>query len=282
MLQSYYRCPDVIDNNFAAEDRFLQLNCAGEQVYSISLDVSSVRRDNYLMYVAGGKIDVISPAGVGELEAGDFAILGKNEPFHYIFDESAPIDYFWVHFGGYGAIDLLESCGIKIDTPYRIRGMHETVTRGFGEVFDVFKFRTARFDSMANAAVVSLISLLSGCVMSAERGGQNERLKDRLSCSLNYIHAHYTENIDVGSLAAMDYLSPGRYRALFREMMNVSPLEYITMLRMNMARELLTGTKLDIAAVAEAAGYGDARYFSRVFRKIIGCSPREYKKIGNR
>lgn len=277
MLQSYYREPDVIDNNFAAEDTFLQLNCAGEQLYDVCLDISSVRKDNYLVYIAGGKMRTKAPEGVGVLEAGDFAVFCKNKPFHYIIGEGEPIDYFWVHFGGYGASDILQSCGIQVDTRYRI-GLHDTVKRAFEEIFDTFKPKTSRFDLSANTAMLSLISLLAKYVSASDKGKQNERLKERLKSSLEYLHAHYTENIDISDLAAMDYLSTGRYRELFRSMMNASPLEYITNLRLNMARELLSGTKLDIASVAEAAGYQDYRYFSRVFKKRFGSTPREYRR----
>lgn len=273
MLQSYYREPDVIDNNFAAEDTFLQLNCAGEQLYDVCLDISSIRKDNYLVYIASGKMRTKVPKGVEMLEAGDFAVFGKNKPFHYIIGESEPIDYFWVHFGGYGAVDILQNCGIQTDTRYSI-GLHDTVKRAFDEIFDTFKPKTASFDSSANAALLSLIALLAKYVSSSG----NERVKGRLKSSLEYLHAHYTENIGISELAAMDYLSTGRYRALFKSMMNASPLEYVTNLRMNMARELLSGTKLDIASVAEAAGYQDCRYFSRLFKKRFGCTPREYRR----
>ncbi|MGN1409339.1 MAG: helix-turn-helix domain-containing protein [Eubacteriales bacterium] len=277
MLQNYYREPDVINNNFAAEDTFLQLNCAGEQLYDVCLDISSVRKDNYLVYISAGKMRTKAPEGVGVLEAGDFAVFGKNKPFHYIICEGEPIDYFWVHFGGYGASDILKSCGIQVDTRYRI-GLHDTVKRAFEEIFDTFNPKTDRFDLSANTSLLSLISLLAKYASESDKGSQNERLKERLKSSLEYLHAHYTENIDISALAAMDYLSTGRYRELFKSMMNSSPLEYITNLRLNMARELLSGTKLDIASVAEAAGYQDYRYFSRVFKKRFGSTPREYRR----
>ena len=273
MLQSYYREPDVIDNNFAAEDTFLQLNCAGEQLYDVCLDISSIRKDNYLVYIASGKMRTKVPKGVEVLEAGDFAVFGKNKPFHYIIGESEPIDYFWVHFGGYGAVDILQNCGIQTDTRYSI-GVHDTVKRAFDEIFDTFKPKTESFDSSANAALLSLIALLAKYVSASG----NERVKGRLKSSLEYLHVHYTENIGISELAAMDYLSTGRYRALFRSIMNASPLEYVTNLRMNMARELLSGTKLDIASIAETVGYPDCRYFSRLFKKRFGCTPREYRR----
>lgn len=277
MLQSYYRELDVIDNNFAAGDTFLQLNCAGEQLYNVCLDISAVRKDNYLVYIAGGKMRTKAPVGVGVLEAGDFAVFGKDKTFHYVIGEDEPIDYFWVHFGGYGASDILNSCGIQTDTHYRI-GLHDTVKRAFEEIFDTFKPKTDSFDYSANTALLSLISLLAKYVSDSDNAAANDRLKERLKTSLEYLHAHYTENIDISNLAAMDYLSTGRYRELFRSMTNSSPLEYITNLRLNMARELLSGTKLDISSVAEAAGYQDCRYFSRVFKKRFGRTPREYRR----
>ena len=72
-----------------------------------------------------------------------------------------------------------------------------------------------------------------------------------------------------------DYL-----RKLFKKEMGRSPLEYLTDLRMNRARELLLdGTrKLPIAEVAEACGFSDALYFSRVFKKRFGSSPTQFRQ----
>ena len=64
---------------------------------------------------------------------------------------------------------------------------------------------------------------------------------------------------------------------MFSQEMGRTFTEYLTELRMNKAKELLSTKKLHTAEVAQAIGYKDAHYFSFVFRKTQGMSPKEYR-----
>ena len=58
----------------------------------------------------------------------------------------------------------------------------------------------------------------------------------------------------------------------------MSPIKYITMLRMNRAAELLMQGKLKIGEISDMVGYQNSYYFGRVFKNYFGCPPSEYKK----
>lgn len=73
-----------------------------------------------------------------------------------------------------------------------------------------------------------------------------------------------------------DYL-----RRLFKKEMGLTPLEYITNLRMKKAEAMLTGMwsrEYTMSEIAECCGFSDALYFSRVFKKYFGCSPSTFVK----
>lgn len=63
----------------------------------------------------------------------------------------------------------------------------------------------------------------------------------------------------------------------FRETYGMTPLSYLNRLRMERAKALLDGTDLSVTEVARRLGFGDFRYFSRLFRKVTGRTPREHR-----
>ena len=68
------------------------------------------------------------------------------------------------------------------------------------------------------------------------------------------------------------------FNRTFKHVTKVTPMQYIIQLRMTNALNLLEHTSYNIIQVANAVGYDDAYYFSRLFKKNIGVSPTEYRK----
>ena len=103
-------------------------------------------------------------------------------------------------------------------------------------------------------------------------------------------HEHLVKQIDqyvdenmTGPIAAADLcraLGIGRTRLyeLTRQYLGMGLAAYVTLKRMDQARQLLTGTNLTIGQVAARTGFDDYTYFSKVFRKTQGVSPREYRQ----
>ncbi len=85
--------------------------------------------------------------------------------------------------------------------------------------------------------------------------------------------------LDLPQLLGEGLYSENYMRKKFKEQVGMSPTEYLTHLRVDYAKQLLSQKKLlnvSIATIAEMCGYYDERYFSRVFRANTGMSPREY------
>ncbi|WP_438447755.1 helix-turn-helix domain-containing protein [Gorillibacterium sp. sgz5001074] len=94
----------------------------------------------------------------------------------------------------------------------------------------------------------------------------------------DYMTSHYQEPLTLEGLAQMAGLSVSHYSRLFKKSIGYSPIEYLTHLRIDRAKELLALSDYRLKAVAHSVGYSDEFYFSRIFKKIEGISPRDYAK----
>ena len=104
---------------------------------------------------------------------------------------------------------------------------------------------------------------------------------DAVEIAMQFIRAHYTENIDRETVANAACVAPNYLSKLFSERAGVSLREYINQLRINEARQLLLTTSKSIGEVASLVGYDNISYFSTVFRRQTGISPAEWKSGGS-
>ncbi|MBO4908630.1 MAG: response regulator [Lachnospiraceae bacterium] len=94
-----------------------------------------------------------------------------------------------------------------------------------------------------------------------------------------YIEANYQNNeLSVADIAKALSVNQTYLRKMFKSRMNMTISEYLTQFRMQEARRLLTTTDHKLALIAEEVGYSDVSYFSNVFKKFYGLSPRAMSK----
>lgn len=93
-----------------------------------------------------------------------------------------------------------------------------------------------------------------------------------------YLDAHYTEKIVLEDLAERYYINKYYLTKIFKETYGSTISNYLIAMRITKAKQLLRFTDMTVDEVGSAVGMGDANYFSRMFRKVEGISPREYRK----
>ena len=96
---------------------------------------------------------------------------------------------------------------------------------------------------------------------------------------LEYMRAHMTEKIDVDLLAEKIHLSHVGLIWKFKQQLGLTPMEYLIMIRLRHAKELLIESKMMISEIAQSCGYSSQYYFSNAFKKSFGMSPSEFRKI---
>lgn len=94
-----------------------------------------------------------------------------------------------------------------------------------------------------------------------------------------YIQRNFRESLTLEIVSGEVGLNPTYFSNLFKIETGQNFSEYLIEMRIRYAKTLLTDTDLSIADVAEYVGYGDVKYFSKLFKKITGLSPAEYRKL---
>lgn len=254
-------------------DRPLGVNAAGYMniEYVFTTDNRHTRLDYYLMYVTSGRLLVKINGKEVFAEAGDVILFPPQYRYRYSFAGGGTLSYYFVHFSGSYTEELLKQLSLS-DLPgvWHV-GHSEKAVGVFAALFDAF----AEGDPLRDLrAAVSLEQIL--IALSSERF-RSER-EAPLGRSLSYIKAFYTRSIRIPELAASEGLSVSRYNTLFKQQTGMSPIRYITQLRMKHAASLLLATDLDVRTVGEIVGYEDNHFFSKVFKKQMGCSPLTYRK----
>lgn len=96
--------------------------------------------------------------------------------------------------------------------------------------------------------------------------------------ALAYIHQNYARSINLQELASTIGVSKSYLSRIFKLEADIPLWDYLNRFRIQKAKELLLLTSDSITEIATSVGFEDAGYFTRVFRSIMGCSPRAYKQ----
>jgi AraC-like DNA-binding protein len=100
----------------------------------------------------------------------------------------------------------------------------------------------------------------------------------RLRHVLDYLQAHYAENLRVQFLAEMGDLSVAQLERHFRRVFQITPQQMLTKLRIEAAMTMLCGGD-SIATIGQSCGFADQSAFARQFKATVGMSPTDYRRV---
>lgn len=173
-----------------------------------------------------------------------------------------------------------------INGAYRMEVKVSPVSRGYPElqktvenIFIYVKSNLALNDLMLKSELMHLFWLLENMGYICHYA-QNRRIRsEALKPVIEYINANYHENITIEQLSEIAHLSKSYFMSSFKKVAGIGAIEHITQLRIKAACEMLEGTDQTAAEIAFACGFGNISNFNRHFRRIVGCTPNEYRKI---
>lgn len=110
---------------------------------------------------------------------------------------------------------------------------------------------------------------------------QEKRSQDSkpIRIAKEYISRHYMAPLSLGDIAEMVHLSPVYFSSIFKKETGQTFSDYLIDCRLEAAKKLLRETDMSVLEISESIGYAGAKYFSKLFRNVVGLTPSEYRRL---
>lgn len=228
--------------------------------------------ENIFFYCIDGKGTICVSGKNYKLHAKQAFCIPSNQKHYYFAEETNPWSILWVHFRG----DDIQYYPLE---SYKVISFESGQTTNrmmylFNLLFHVLDEPYCLGNFAYMAQVLSLI--LSETYMKVCAGnlsGQNVHVSN----IIRYMNEHLEENLTLNDLVKRFGLSKSYLNAIFHKYTKQPPIDLFVSLKMTEACKLLHSTDMYIYEVAQAVGYKDQYYFSRIFKKVVGISPTEYR-----
>lgn len=211
------------------------------------------------------------------IDAGGVVLLPAGEMHVYGADAANPWTLEWVHFTGAESAAWCEailgadpaSCVVEIAAAHSPNLGVVRICERLESGYDVPRLL---------GAAAALRSSLAEIVRLRDVPGHAPTLVEAVDATAQWMRERLERKIELRELAARARLSPSHYSAVFRRRFGFAPIDWLIRQRVQAACRLLDATQDKIESVGAAVGFSDPYYFSRVFRRVMGVSPREYRR----
>ncbi len=268
----------------------IYLTAGVENFRSRPLFEESVPRYYYSVHcVLGGSGHMTFRGKEYEIKAGDMFCVPPRERVKYVADKDDPWYYCWFNFAGEHAQRYANSLGFSMNsTPIRKVKDMEGVGKIFDDLIEGKNNDDKLLPEMERAPYI--YKLLSAFFAFMHQESYDIFFDKALfeERSVPYLEAYIREHYNDTGFSLSDSYLPfhmtNHLRDKFIEKYNVTPMQYLTSVRMEHALALLSNEskRMTIAEIASLCGYKDPYYFMRIFKKIYGITAAEYRKKHNR
>ena len=246
-----------------------------------------------LYYVTEGAARILLPTGIQELKPDHLYLVPSFTTHSYLCDTHFAHYYLHIYEDHQSESSILEDFSFPTEIPAgdlelplikRLCGINPTMQLPQSDptsydnnptlIKNIIKNKQRTFwDKVVSLGIVS--QLMARFLKDAQP--KAEINDDRIKKVLSYIRKNIYKTIDIDSLAAISCLSKDHFIRLFRKEVNNTPLQYINQKKIEKAQLILITDSMPIKNISYLLAYEDHSYFNRLFKKLTGVTPQQYR-----
>lgn len=266
------------DYGFSDKNKDLVINCCGYQYFDeldFLKDRPNGRLDYQIIYLYKGLADFYINSQLQRLKAGAIIIYKPYQKQYYKYLSAYQTQAYWIHFTGLNIEHLLKKHGLDTIEYFEV-GEHMSLCNIFTNIMTELQLKNFNFQDICNSYFDIMLKSIQRLKNDQETNIAQGYIIDNLILQL---HLSYNQDWSIDKMAEFCKMSPSRFAHVFKERKKVSAKRFLLNIRLNKAKDFMLNSHLTIKQVSSLIGFEDALYFSRVFKKEVGLSPRQFIKI---
>ena len=235
------------------------------------------RLDYQLLYIAAGKAHFHFDGKEQIVTAGHMVLYRPKEPQKYEYYGEDQTEVYWVHFTGGNVKNILRSYGLTDDKRVFYCGSGLDYQNLFRTMINELQMCKVNYAEMLEMYLRQIFIMLQRYFLNSLKT-DNAHVVEEINKATLYFNEHYSEDISIDDYAQNNHVSVSWFIRTFKQCTGSTPMQYILSKRIYNAEILLHDSTYNVTEIAEIVGYDNPLYFSRIFKKVKGISPSEYRK----
>ncbi len=228
-----------------------------------------MRMFSRLFYVRGGKTTFYTKTKKVVATAGDIVYIPFDTEYESYWENADNIDYISILFK---QMDLSgNNYNIFEDLCILVKDNHHLHLENFEKIASIYAKGKKGYKLKCQSLLIELLYAIM-----LEQNRNTLETQDSIYQGIWYIENNYQKEINVDKIAAMCGICPSYFRKKFHEATGMSPIEYKNFLKTKKSIELLLSGEFNLNEIADIVGFNDVFYYSKVFKKFWGISPKKY------
>lgn len=241
--------------------------------YSFNFEAGRVLQEFQLVYITKGRGEFASTQiQLCEISEGTILMLKPGEWHTYRPNETTGWESYWVGFSG----SMTEN--LNTDNQIIQIGYDEEMVGLYRKILEVSNGERPGYRQLLSGILIHLLAYLF--FREKDNNWKDKEVLNKIDKARLMIREKLNSPVSPEELAAALNMSYTWFRRMFRQYTGLAPAQYITQLKIQKARELLSVTSMPIKEIALELGYESIDYFSTLFKKQTGTTPGQFRNMG--